>query len=75
MHLCNGASGGKVMLGEVFQRFAEKSPIAVMVRGVLERVLSPEQLASIFIQKVKVPLLAEVYSFAVYFAPPLRRTG
>jgi hypothetical protein len=26
------------MLGEVFQRFAEKSPIAVMVRGVLERV-------------------------------------
>ena len=32
------------MLGEVFQRFAEKSPIAVMVRGVLERVLSPEQL-------------------------------
>jgi hypothetical protein len=44
MHLCNGASGGKVMLGEVFQRFAEKSPIAVMVRGVLERVLSPEQL-------------------------------
>ena len=32
------------MLGEVFQRFAEKSPIAVMVRGLLERVLSPKQL-------------------------------
>ena len=32
------------MLGEVFQRFAENSPIAVMVRGLLERVLSAEQL-------------------------------
>jgi hypothetical protein len=27
------------MLGEIFHRFVEKSPIAVMVRGVLERVL------------------------------------
>jgi hypothetical protein len=27
------------MLGEIFQRFVEKSPIAVMVRGVLERAL------------------------------------
>jgi IS4 transposase len=32
------------MLGEVFQRFVEKSPIAVMVRGVLERVLGAEAL-------------------------------
>lgn len=32
------------MLGEVFERFVEKSPISVMVRGMLERVLGAEQL-------------------------------
>ncbi len=32
------------MLGKVFARFVEKSPIAVMVRGTLERVLGAEQL-------------------------------
>jgi hypothetical protein len=32
------------MLGEIFQRFVEKSPIAVMVRGLLERVLGAEAL-------------------------------
>ena len=29
------------MLGSVFARFVEKSPISVMVRGTLERVLGP----------------------------------
>ncbi len=33
-----------MVLGEVFQKFVEKSPISVMVRGLLERVLNPEQL-------------------------------
>ena len=32
------------MLGKVFERFVEKSPISVMVRGILERVLGAEQL-------------------------------
>jgi hypothetical protein len=32
------------VLGEVFERFVEKSPISVMVRGMLERVLGAEQL-------------------------------
>jgi hypothetical protein len=32
------------MLGKVFERFVEKSPISVMVRGLLERVLGAEQL-------------------------------
>ncbi len=32
------------MLGDVFQRFVAKSPISVMVRGTLERVLSADQL-------------------------------
>lgn len=32
------------MLGEVFDRFVEKSPISVMVRGTLERVLGADRL-------------------------------
>jgi len=32
------------MLSPVFKRFVEKSPISVMARGVMERVLNPEQL-------------------------------
>lgn len=32
------------MLGEIFQRFVEKSPISVMVRGTLERILGAEAL-------------------------------
>jgi IS4 transposase len=36
------------MLGKVFQRFVEKSPVAVMVGSVLERVLNPELLNELF---------------------------
>ena len=36
------------MLGKVFARFVEKSPIAMMVRGTLERVLGAEQLDAWF---------------------------
>jgi IS4 transposase len=36
------------MLGKVFTRFVEKSPISVMVRGTLERVLGAEQLDAWF---------------------------
>ena len=32
------------MLGEIFQGFVEESPISVMVRGTLERVLGAEAL-------------------------------
>ena len=32
------------MLGKVFERFVEKSPISVMVRAALERVLSADRL-------------------------------
>jgi Transposase DDE domain len=32
------------MLGEVFQRFVQKSPLSVMVQGILERVLGADQL-------------------------------
>ena len=36
------------MLGKAFARFVEKSPISVMVRGTLERVLGAEQLDTWF---------------------------
>ena len=32
------------MLGDVFERFVEKSPISVMVRATLERVLGADRL-------------------------------
>ena len=41
------------MLGEIFQRFVEKSPIVVMVRGVLERVLGAEALDAWYEQTVQ----------------------
>ena len=36
------------MLGKVFERFVEKSPISVMVRGTLERVLGADHLNTWF---------------------------
>jgi len=36
------------MLGKVFERFIEKAPVAVMVRGTLERVLSPDALNGLY---------------------------
>jgi hypothetical protein len=36
------------MLGEVFERFVKQAPGAVMVRGILERVLSPDALDTLF---------------------------
>jgi len=36
------------MLGKAFEKFIEKAPVAVMVRGVLERVLNPNALNEIY---------------------------
>jgi hypothetical protein len=36
------------MLGQVFERCVEKAPVAVMVRGILERILSPGALDALF---------------------------
>jgi len=36
------------MLGKIFQRFVEKSPVSVMARGLLERVLNPKTIDDIF---------------------------
>jgi hypothetical protein len=41
--------GGRTgMLGKVFERFVEKAPVAVMVRGILERVLSADALNALY---------------------------
>ena len=36
------------MLGKVFERFVEKAPVAVMVRGLLERIIGPEALDTLY---------------------------
>jgi hypothetical protein len=36
------------MLDKVFERFVEKAPVAVMVRGILERILGPEALDTLY---------------------------
>ncbi len=38
------------MLSKVFERFVEKAPVAVMVRGILERILGPEALNTLYDQ-------------------------
>ena len=35
------------MLSKAFEKFIDKAPVAVIVRGVLERVLSPDELNAI----------------------------
>jgi IS4 transposase len=37
-----------MILGQVFERFIEKSPVSVMVRGLLETILSPQRLDELF---------------------------
>jgi hypothetical protein len=37
-----------MILGQVFERFVEKSPVSVMVRGLLETILAPEKLDELF---------------------------
>lgn len=42
-----------MLLDEIFAQFVEHSPITVMVRGILERVLAPERLDELFEQTAK----------------------
>ena len=37
-----------MILGECFEKFLERSPVSVMVRGTLERVFDPEKLERVF---------------------------
>src|SRR5271155_3182874 len=40
-----------MLLGHIFERFAEKTPFAVMSRSLLERTLTPEALDALFEEK------------------------
>jgi hypothetical protein len=37
-----------MILGECFEKFVDRSPVSVMVRGILERVFDPEKLERVF---------------------------
>ena len=54
------------MLGTVCARFVEKSPLSVMVRGTLERVLGADQLESWFAQTAQKPYPRTVLFSTVY---------
>jgi len=48
------------MLGVIFERFVEESPVSVMVRGLMERVFAPEQIDRIFEENAKVQYTREL---------------
>ncbi len=51
-----------MLLGQVFERFIQESPVSVMVRGLLEKVLRP-QILDIGLNAVKKPsTLVSYYS-------------
>jgi hypothetical protein len=54
------------MLGKIFARFVEKSPISVMVRGTLERVLGADQLDTWFAQTAQKQYTRTVLFSTVY---------
>jgi hypothetical protein len=54
------------MLGKVFNRFVEKSPISVMVRGTLERVLGADQLEAWFARTAQKQYTRTVLFSTVY---------
>jgi Transposase DDE domain len=54
------------MLGKVFARFVEKSPISVMVRGTLERVLGADQLNAWFARTAQKQYTRTVLFSTVY---------
>lgn len=54
------------MLGKVCARFVEKSPLSVMVRGTLERVLGADQLDAWFARTAQKPYTRTVLFSTVY---------
>jgi len=53
-------------LGKVFERFVEKAPVAVMVRGILERVLGPEALNALYDRVVERQYTRELLFSSVF---------
>jgi IS4 transposase len=54
------------MLKPIFDRFAKKSPICVMARGLMERVLNPEQLDQWFEQAAEEPYTRDLLFSSVF---------
>ena len=54
------------MLGEVFQRFVQQSPLSVMVRGTLERVLGADQLDQFYDRTAHCQYTRELLFSTVY---------
>ncbi len=48
------------MLGTIFERFVAESPVSVMMRGLMERVLAPEQINRIFAENAKIQYTREL---------------
>jgi hypothetical protein len=48
------------MLGSLFERFVEKSPVSVMMRGLMERVFTPESLNAVFETTARVQYTKEL---------------
>ncbi len=49
-----------MILGQVFERFIEESPVSVMVRGLLETILSPQKLDELFEKSTKTQYTKEL---------------
>ena len=50
------------MLGLLFERFVEKSPVSVMMRGLMERVFAPEAMNKLFETTARVQYTKELLS-------------
>ena len=48
------------MLGAIFERFVEQSPVSVMVRGLMERVFAPRRMEELFEATAKVQYTREL---------------
>lgn len=48
------------MLGAIFERFVEQSPVSVMVRGLMERVFAPSRMEELFEATAKVQYTREL---------------
>jgi hypothetical protein len=49
-----------MIVGECFEKFLERSPVSVMVRGILARLVDPEKLARVWTDHALVQYTREV---------------
>ncbi|MDF5731801.1 MAG: hypothetical protein PUP92_28290, partial [Rhizonema sp. PD38] len=63
-----------MVLGQVFERFVEESPVSVMVRGLLETILCPEKLDELFEKSTKTQYTRELLFSTVGSAEKVRKS-